>query len=99
MNITPLLQAVISLVSVIITMFLIPYIKSRQNNEELKKVLDVVQIVVKSAEQLGMTMGYDGEKKKEYVIDRLSDMGFIVDDSLNDYIEACVLELHHELVK
>lgn len=97
MNITNLVEILISLIATVISMFLIPYIKSKHSNEEIRKVLDIVDTVVGAAEQLGRTLGYDGEAKKEYVVGRLMDMGFTLDPTLNDYIEAAVLKLHNEL--
>lgn len=98
-NITALVEVLISLVTTIISMFLIPYIKSKHKNEEIKKVLDIVDTVVGAAEQIGKTLGYNGEDKKEYVVSRLSEMGYTLDPILNDYIEAAVLKLHNELLR
>ena len=99
MNITNIAEILISLIATLISMFLIPYIKSKHGNEEIVKVLSIVDIVVAAADQLGKTLGYDGEAKKEYVVGRLNEMGYTLDPTLNDYIEAAVLKLHNELVK
>lgn len=98
-DITELVKIVISLLATIVSIFLVPYIKSKHCNEEIKKVLEVVDTVVGAAEQLGKTLGYDGEAKKEYVVGRLNEMGYSLDPVLNDYIEAAVLKLHNELLK
>lgn len=97
-NITNLVEIVVSLVATLISMFLIPYIRSKHSNEEIRKVIEIVDTVVGAAEQLGKTLGYDGEAKKEYVVGRLNEMGYTLDPTLNDYIEAAVLKLHNDLV-
>lgn len=99
MNITSILEAVISLACALITAFLIPYIKSKHNAEEINKVLTVVETIVAAAEQIGENLGLSGDEKKEYVVQRLEELGYTIDGTLNDYIEAAVISLHNELVK
>ena len=98
-DITPVIQAVISLACAIITVFLIPYIKSKYNAEQINKVIVVVDTVVKAAEKIGENLGLTGEQKKEYVVKRLEELGYTIDNTLNDYIEAAVLDLHDKLTK
>lgn len=94
-NITPILNAVIALASALITAFLIPWIKSKTSNEDLSKMLTFVKIAVSAAEQLYESA--DGEGKKNYVVGYLAARGYSIDDSLNNAIEAAVLELHRSL--
>lgn len=99
MNITPIIEAVISLAIALITAYLIPYIKSKHDSEKINKILSTVDILVSAAEQIGVNVGLTGEAKKEYVVKRLAEIGYTIDNNLDDYIEAAVMALHNELVK
>ena len=74
---TELLQAVITLISVIITTFLIPYIKKNLSNERLEELKKWVSVAVKAAEQLYGSK--TGKQKKEFVLSFLMDKGIIFD--------------------
>lgn len=74
---TELLQAVITLISVIITTFLIPYIKKKLSNERLEELKKWVSVAVKAAEQLYGSK--TGKQKKEFVLSFLMDKGIIFD--------------------
>ena len=94
-DITPVINACIALVAALITAFLIPWIKTKVGNEKLAKLLTLVKIGVGAAEQI-----YDaehGKEKKEYVLKYLADRGYKLDDSIENAIEAAVLELHNAL--
>lgn len=95
-NITPIAQAVVVLIAAIITTFVVPWIKSKVNNEDMAIFLRWVDIAVAAAEQLYEST--DGTAKKEYVLAYLRDKGYTVDvDDLENAIEAAVLKLHKEL--
>lgn len=51
-DITPLLEAVIALAATAITLFLIPWLRERYDNETLEKARGWVQIAVYAAEKL-----------------------------------------------
>ena len=68
MNYT-VLDVILSIAVVLITAYLIPAIKARKINEDLKTVMNKVDIAVKAAEQI---FDYqDNEKKYKYVDDIL----------------------------
>ena len=77
LDLTPLFQAVISLVAVLVTMFVIPYIKKKANAAELAEFHGWVKIAVAAAEQLYKVT--EGEEKKQYVLDYLHSKGYSVD--------------------
>ena len=95
-DVTEIVRLVIALVTVVLSAFVIPWVKSKVDQNKLNKILDYVEIFVAAAEQL-----YDkseGALKKQYVLDKINQMGFKVDaDVLDSEIEAAVLRLHHEL--
>ena len=93
MDITPIVQSIISLVAVIITCALIPYVKSKLTQDELNEVRAWTRIAVIAAEQLYKGNGR-GEEKKAYVVKFLNDKGFKLDtESIDALIESYVKEL------
>lgn len=95
-DITPIVSAVIVLLSALISVFLIPYIRSRTEASRLAEIEKWVQIAVAAAEQLYTSA--QGEEKKNYVLNFLTDHGYDVDfTEVNNLVEAEVLKLHAEL--
>lgn len=96
MNITEILEVIISLVATILAVFVIPVIKNRYSAESLENALKWVDIAVAAAEQLYEST--QGAEKKEYVFEFLAEKGLIVDENeLDMAIEAAVNRLHNEL--
>ena len=96
MDITYVVEALITLIFAVITAFLIPWIKTRISNEKLAEVSEWVIIAVKAAEMIYNQAGM-GEKKKEYVEKFLAEKGFKLNtESIDALIEAAVLELKAE---
>ena len=98
MDITQIVVAVIGLVSVLITTFLIPYIKSKTNNEQQQALAIIVQTAVQGAEQIYSGTGL-GQKKKEWVLQHLKDKGINIDANsvsaeIDALIEAAVYAIH-----
>lgn len=95
-DLTPIVNAVITLIAAIITTFLIPWIKSKIDAAKLAQIVEWVGIAVRAAEQIYNESGM-GEKKKQYVLDFLASKGFTLDpDSINAMIEAAVKNLNIE---
>ena len=81
MNTNNIFYVVLSVVSILITGVLIPYLKSKG-------------LQVKAAEQIYKKSG-QGQLKKQYVLMRLNEQGIkISKKELGDMIEASVLELN-----
>ena len=90
---TYLITAVCSLIGVIITYYLIPYLKSKTSKETQEVINNWVKIAVTAAEQIYTGVGR-GEEKKQYVIAWLNEHGIQFDESRIDaMIEAAVYEL------
>lgn len=95
-DLTPIVNAVITLIAAIVTTFLIPWIKSKIDAAKLAQIVEWVGIAVRAAEQIYNESGM-GEKKKQYVLDFLASKGFTLDpDSINAMIEAAVKNLNIE---
>ena len=93
-DITPVINAVIALLAAGVSVFLIPWIKSKTTDAQRKELLEWVKIGVAAAEQLYKGQGR-GEEKKKYVLEFLASMGFTVDEeAINAAIEAAVNQLN-----
>lgn len=93
-DLTPIVSALISILLALITTFLIPYIKTKIGEQKFNEIKDWVRIAVSAAEMIYTGPGR-GAEKKEYVIQYLNSKGYSLDvDSINNLIEAAVLELN-----
>lgn len=92
---TELIQAVIALLSAIITGFLIPFLKRKLSEQKLEELRKWVAVGVKAAEQL--YKGKTGQQKKEYVISFLLSKGIVFNvDEVTALIESEVYKLTQE---
>lgn len=87
-DITPILQALIGLLSALITLKLIPWLTVRTSAQNLEAQKALIKTLVFAAEQLFSAQC--GAEKIEYVKNELQMRGFTVDLSA---IEAAVCEL------
>ncbi|MEA4920620.1 MAG: phage holin, LLH family [Clostridiaceae bacterium] len=94
---TTFVAAVVTMLSAIITTFVIPWIKAKTSAEQLQKIMEWVTIAVDAAEQIYAGAGR-GTEKKQYVIEFLASRGITVDDeALDALIESEVYKLNKEL--
>lgn len=97
-DLTPIIKAVAALIGVVITCILVPFIRSKTTAEQQKEINAWVKIAVSAAEQIFKGSGR-GEEKKQYVIARLKERGFTVDENeLDALIEAAVYELNQGII-
>lgn len=95
-DITPIINAAIALIAAVVSVFLIPWIKSKTTAQQRSELVAWAKIGVAAAEQIYVGQGR-GEEKKQYVLDFLKSKGFTVDeDSVNNAIEAAVKQLNTE---
>lgn len=92
-DITEIISAVITIITACITVFLIPYLKTKLDEAKRKRIKEYVDVAVLAAEQLFPSL--DGEKmgkdKLNYVVKMLEAKGitFNVDD-INDSVRAMI---------
>lgn len=84
-DLTPVLQLVIMLISAIITAFVIPWIKSKANAQQWEALVNVTRTAVFAAEQV-YGSGW-GKEKLQYAEEYIKKKGYTVDV---DLIEATV---------
>lgn len=95
-NITPIIEAVIMLITAVISAFLIPWIRSKTTDSQRQQLIAWIKIAVAAAEQMFVGSGR-GEEKKKYVLAFLEDKGLTIDEnSVNAAIEAAVKQLNSE---
>lgn len=87
-DLTPLFQAIITVLAAIITCKVIPWLKAKLTNEQQTALTATCRILVYAAEQI-YGSGH-GDQKMQYVVDALAERGFKVD---KDLIEATVKEM------
>lgn len=95
---TPIFEAIITIVSLLVTSFLIPYIKQRLSVEKYEDLKKWVNVGVKAAEQIyGSKTGQD---KKEYVVSFLKSKGITFDiDEVSALIESEVYKLTNKEIE
>lgn len=93
-DITPLVLVVLDVVAIVITAYLIPWLKARTTEQQQQELSAWVKIAVQAAEQIYKGSGL-GSTKKQYVVNFLAAKGLIVDvDAIENMIESAVLELN-----
>lgn len=98
-DITTIIEAAILIITAIITVFVIPYIKSKTTVQQQDEIMAWVKIAVSAAEQMFAGTGR-GIEKKNYVLNWLYEHGITVDEyKLNAMIESAVYELGEEFKK
>lgn len=96
MDLTPLINAVIALAAAAVTAFVIPWLRKKLEENDLKQLESWVKIGVSAAEQLYNSL--QGEEKKQYVLAFLRDKGYDVStQDVENAVEAAVLQLHSAL--
>jgi len=87
------LLAIVSGAISIGTYYLKKYLNEKYSKEELARIKEVVMAAVRAAEMIGAAMGWAGEEKKQWVIERLSGLLKIDEKELEVFIEAAIVEL------
>ena len=90
-----IILAVISLLGTIVTVVLVPYIKSKTTEKQRDNIYTLISIAVSAAEQVLKIEDPSGEKRKRYVVEYLNSKGIkISEDDLDVFIEAAVKDLN-----
>lgn len=92
-DLTLIVESIITLAIALVTAFLIPYLKNKISEEKFAELQTWVVVAVEAAEMLYTGTGR-GEVKKQYVLDFLDSKGYKIDfESVEALIEAAVLDL------
>lgn len=95
-DLTPVFNAAIALVAVLLTTFLVPWIKTKLNKEQTDSLLKWAEIAAAAAQQLYWDL--DGETRKQHALELLAEKGFDINTAeVQNALEAAVLKLHSAL--
>ena len=91
-DLTQIILALITLISGILTSFLIPYLKQRMTAAGQERLSALIRVGVFAAQQLFQSD--EGIRKKAYVIQLLEQQGYSIDsDEIDARIEAELMSL------
>ena len=94
-----ILKVVISVTAALVTVYLIPYIKSQTKTKQQEEIAKMIDVAVKAAEQ---TLKSGSAKKAdviEYMVRWLNEQGIkITDDQLDKFIEAAVYTMKNDTI-
>ena len=97
LDITFIVEAVVTIVVFAVGSFLLPWIRQKIGAAKTTELLRWVGIFVRAAEQIFVESGM-GSQKKAYVLQKLQEKGYNLDlDAIDDMIEAAVLDLNREV--
>lgn len=92
-DLTPLCNALIAAAAVAVSLFVIPWLRSKTTAEQRSDLLKWVDIAVAAAQQLYYQCS--GQTRLDYALSLLAEQGFNVDlRQVRDAVEAAVLKLH-----
>lgn len=98
-DLTPIVNAFITLIGLLLTTFLIPWIRTKISNEKLKEIQKWTSVGVKAAEMIYKESGM-GDAKKKYVRKFLESKGYKLDiDTVDALIEATVRDMQQEALE
>lgn len=83
-------EVIVIVIGLVITRYLVPYLKERYGAERIKNVYDLIVKAVQAAEMLFPDSG-SGAEKKQYVIDYIAQKGIVISEAdLDIFIESAV---------
>lgn len=93
-DITVIIEIAVTVISAVLTGFLIPLVRSKMTNERKERLEFWLSVAVKAAEQLFRSKEKAGTQKKDYVISFLLSKGLVFDvDEVTVLIESEVYKL------
>lgn len=93
-DITVIIEIAVTVISAVLTGFLIPLVRSKMTNERKERLEFWLSVAVKAAEQLFRNKEKAGTQKKDYVISFLLSKGLVFDvDEVTALIESEVYKL------
>ncbi|MBE6955838.1 MAG: holin [Ruminococcaceae bacterium] len=92
-DLTPLINALVAAAAVAVSLFLIPWLRSKTTAEQRSDLLRWVDVAVAAAQQLFSQCS--GQERLQYALSLLAEQGYDVNlRQVRDAVEAAVLKLH-----
>lgn len=99
MDITMILEGVLTIAIALITTFLAPYLKEKYGEQKISSAYSIIKILVNAIEQT-TTIAGQGKKKKEWVKERLNYYNIKIDSAkVDEMIEGAVKEMNSLFIK
>ena len=99
-DITIIIEIAVTVISAVLTGFLIPFARSRLTAEKKERLEFWLSVAVKAAEQLFRNTEKAGIKKKDWVVQFLLSKGLVFDvDEVTALIESEVYKLKESTAK
>lgn len=92
MELNDILNILFALVVVVLTRYLIPYLKAKLEESGQESLVQLIEELVQAAEQI-FNGAKKGEEKKAYVVKSLEDRNIVVDSKVDAQIESAVYRL------
>lgn len=86
-NVTPILEAIVSICVILITRYIIPWLKAKAGAGRVAQITELAEIAVRAAEKM-----YDtNQEKRAYALDYIHKKGYDLNaDEMRMFIEAAV---------
>ena len=97
-----IIKIVVAVASLAVTALapkLVSWIKEKIGSENLKKLNEYVAILVAAAEQMLKADDPTGEKRLNYVLEQLTNLGYTITDQIRATVEAHVFEINNKATK
>lgn len=93
-----IISLIAEIIMLVLSGFVIPWIKSKIDLNKFSKYVEYAKIAVGAAEQIAENEGYDCAWKKEYVVDYVTkQFPGLEAETVDNIIENAVILLHNEL--
>ena len=93
-----IIDIVIKLVAILLMAYVLPAFKewltTKIGEEKAAKLAEYIEKFVQAAEQMYKETDETGELRKQYVVDQLKKLGYIITDEINARIESEVFEIN-----
>ena len=93
-----IIDIVIKLLAIILVAYVLPELKKwlaiKIGDEKATKLAEYIEKFVKAAEQMYKDSDATGEMRKEYVMEQLRRLGYVITDEINARIESEVFEIN-----
>ena len=92
-----ILKIVISITAALVTVYLIPYIKSNTKTKQQEEIIKMIEVAVRAAEQTLDTNSVKKADVVDYMVKWMNEQGIKISyDQLDKLIEAAVFSMKSE---
>lgn len=89
------IELIIKILAILVMAFVLPWIKAKIGDENLRKIVAAIEVAVKAAEQIFSEPG-SGAMKKQWVLDFINSKFKINEDDAERLMEAFVYEMNKD---